>query len=83
MGGTTLFYVFELAGLNSLSKAYAEVRAPRGFAGNVEVHRSALVDSEQLVQIIDNDRSVVCYGKISTGGASTISCQKFERTPPK
>lgn len=47
------------------------------FDGNVEVHIKHVVAGEELIQIIDHSRAVICYGKMNTGGASTISCQKF------
>ena len=47
-----------------------------GLSGKVEINSTHLSAGEELIQIIDLERSVVCYGKISSGGASSISCQK-------
>ncbi|MGK5084684.1 hypothetical protein WDW37_15425 [Bdellovibrionota bacterium FG-1] len=48
------------------------------FSGKVELNTVEIAQGETVVQIIDQERSVVCYGKLSQGGASTISCQKFK-----
>jgi hypothetical protein len=48
------------------------------FSGKVELNTTQLAPGENVIQIVDHDRSVICYGKFSQGGASTISCQKFK-----
>ena len=49
----------------------------KGFSGRVEVNRVKMSDGEQVLQIIDHEHLVICYGKTAPAGASTISCQKF------
>ena len=47
------------------------------FDGKVDWHLKHVGDGEDLIQIIDHTRSIACYGKMNTGGAATVSCQKF------
>ena len=47
-----------------------------GLDGNVAIHTIRTPSGEEVVQIIDTTRQVICYGKLSQGGASSISCQK-------
>ncbi len=49
----------------------------KGLAGKVEVNRVRMSDGEQILQVIDHEREVICYGKTAPAGASTISCQKY------
>jgi hypothetical protein len=47
------------------------------FPGKVDLNFITHAGVTDLVQIVDKDHRIVCYGRMSLGGASTISCQKF------
>ncbi len=53
--------------------------APAGdFEGQVDFHMREVVRGEDLIQIIDKTRGVICYGKMNVAGAATISCQRYQ-----
>lgn len=63
--------------ISLLSIHFAAAAQGGDFDGNVDIHFKHIASGEDLIQIIDHTRMVICYGKMSTGGAATISCQKF------
>ena len=60
------------------SAAKQQLPGASSFSGNVEVHFSNHREVNDLIQIIDHDRKIICYGKATRGGGSSVSCQHFQ-----